>query len=85
MKTSFNLSDEIRSEIRWSQSKRGYVIDATHARGPRGGRVRNTIRFAGTNEAAAHRNADELIGRRWSHPITDLTIYEVDALGVVQN
>ena len=80
----YNLSDEQRSHVRFSQSKTGYIVRARHAQGPRGGRVRDSIFWAGVNETAAHREAEKVMGRRWSHPVVDIDVIAVDHLGNVR-
>ena len=77
----FQLRDEQRSRIRWSQSKRGYVVLTDFHRGPRGGRFRShfTVHF---DFDAAFAAAEREPGR-YKQAVRKVTIFEVDHLGRV--
>ena len=81
--TKINLSDDQRSKIRWASTKAGWVFRAEHFQGPRGGKYRPNLRFAGVTETDALRAVDSYRAGSWKPGVKNIDLYQVDALGNV--
>lgn len=78
----FQLSDKERHDIRWSQSKRGFVVLTEFARGRRGARFRPVRSEAFSSLTKAVEYADKE-PTRYRQQTAAVTLFEVDAMGRV--
>jgi hypothetical protein len=77
------LSDRERHDIRWSQSKRAYVVVINDwQQGPEGGWA-NSLRGPAVRSLDAAIDWLDSAPRRFGHTPLTATVYEVDAMGRV--
>lgn len=79
----FKLTDEERSRIRWSSTKRGFLSVFEFVPGSRGGRFRKERTAIKVTLPEAERSRDSQEAR-YATPVARVRTYEVDAMGRVQ-
>lgn len=81
-RTKITIRDEESSRIRWSSTKRGFIVWSEFFNGPRGGRFRPVRSTVLTTLDAAIALA-EREPTRYRQAVRSVTIFEVDHLGRV--
>lgn len=80
-RSRIGLTDRERHDIRWSQSKRAYVVVIHDWQG---GSWANSLRGPALRSLDAAIDWLDGAPRRYGHTPLTATVYEVDALGYVQ-